>query len=347
MTTRRGGIVAAGHPISAEAAASVLRDGGNAFDAAIAALWTACATEPVLASPGGGGFLLAQPAQGEKTLYDFFVHTPQTRRDEEEFYPITVDFGVAQQVFHVGRGSIAVPGFVRGLFDVHREQGTLPMTRLVEPAVEAARAGVVLTEYQAYLLDVVSPIFQIAHDVRDVFACDAEPSREEEEPSPRLKQAGDRYCNGALAETLEELAVGGDDLLYEGDLAAEIEKLCLGGGGHVTRQDLSSYRVIRREPLERRYRSATLAFNPPPSSGGVLIAFALELLARYDLKGLGFGSSLHARSCSSRSWRRPTEFGLRRWLMVCLEPMFWAPSSSSDTRERSPTRRRVVAERPT
>lgn len=294
MTERRGGIVAAGHPISAEAAASILRDGGNAFDAAIAALWTACATEPVLASPGGGGFLLAQPAQGEKTLYDFFVHTPRTRRNEEEFYPITVDFGVAQQMFHVGRGSVAVPGFVRGLFDVHRDHATMPMTRLVEPAVEAARAGVALTDYQAYLLEVVSPIFRIAHDVREVFACEAKSPPEREEPSPRLKQAGERYCNGALADTLEALAVEGDDLFYEGDLAAEIEGLCLVGGGHVTRQDLSSYRVIRREPLERRYRSATIAFNPPPSSGGVLIAFSLELLSRYNVTNLGFGSGAHA-----------------------------------------------------
>lgn len=295
MTERIGGIVAAGHPISAEAAASILRDGGNAFDAAIAALWTACATEPVLASPGGGGFLLAQPARGETTVYDFFVHTPRARRGEEEFYPITVDFGVAQQVFHVGRGSVAVPGFVRGLFDVHRDHATLPMTCLVEPAVEAARSGLALTDYQAYLLDVVSPIFRIARDVKEVFACDDETAPEGDEPSPRLKQAGDRYCNGALAKTLEALAVEGDDLFYEGDLAAEIEGLCLDGGGHVTRQDLSSYRVIRREPLERRYRTATLAFNPPPSSGGVLIAFSLELLVRHDLGCLGFGSASHAK----------------------------------------------------
>jgi gamma-glutamyltranspeptidase/glutathione hydrolase len=293
VTERRGGIVAAGHPISAEAAAGVLRDGGNAFDATIAALWTACATEPVLASPGGGGFLLAQPAQGEATLYDFFVHTPGTRRKEEEFYPITVDFGIAQQMFHVGRGAVAVPGFVRGLFEVHREQGLLPMKRLVEPAIEAARAGVELTTYQAYLLDVVRPIFQITQDVREVFACDAE-SHGADSPPPRLKQSGERYCNSALAESLESLAAEGDGLFYEGDLAEKIEQLCLTGGGHVTRDDLSSYRVIRREPLRRRYRTATLELNPPPSSGGVLIAFSLELLSRFGLKQLGFGSAAHA-----------------------------------------------------
>ena len=101
----------------------MLEEGGNAFDAVIAALWTACAAEPVLASPGGGGFLLAHPAEGSTSLYDFFVHTPRKRQKQEEFYPITVDFGVAQQAFHVGRGAVAVPGFVRGLFDVHRDPG--------------------------------------------------------------------------------------------------------------------------------------------------------------------------------------------------------------------------------
>ena len=294
-TTRRG-LVAAGHGITAQAAADVLSEGGNAFDAVIAALWTACAAEPVLASPGGGGFLLARPAGGSMCFYDFFVQTPRARREEQEFYPIDVDFGVARQTFHVGRGAIAVPGFVRGIFDVHRDHATLPMTLLVQPAVEAARSGVELTDYQAYLLDVVRPIFSIAQDVQEVFACEAEgASFGDALLARRLKGAGERYCNGALANTLEALARGGDGLFYEGELANEIERLCRDGGGHLTCEDLAAYRVIKRAPLERRYRSATLFFNPPPSSGGVLIAFSLELLSRHDLADLGFGTSAYVQ----------------------------------------------------
>ena len=108
------GAVAAGHEETAEAAALMLREGGNAFDAALAALCCACVAEPVLASLGGGGFLLARPVDGEPLLYDFFVQTPRRKRplDQVEFRPIVADFGAAQQEFHIGLGAAATPGAV-------------------------------------------------------------------------------------------------------------------------------------------------------------------------------------------------------------------------------------------
>ena len=116
------GAVAAGHLKTAEAAKLILEAGGNAFDAALAALCAACVVEPVLTSLGGGGFLLARRNSGETGLFDFFVQTPGRKRpvDQIDFHPIVADFGTAQQEFHIGSGSIATPGTVRGLFDVHR-----------------------------------------------------------------------------------------------------------------------------------------------------------------------------------------------------------------------------------
>ena len=119
------GAVAAGHPLTAEAAGEVLRAGGNAFDAALAGLCAACVVEPVLASLGGGGFTLALPAAERPRLYDFFVQTPGRRLPAEdlEFNRIDVDFGSTTQGFHIGRGTAAVPGLVRGLFEVHEALG--------------------------------------------------------------------------------------------------------------------------------------------------------------------------------------------------------------------------------
>ena len=274
------GCVAAGHPVTAEAAAEVLRAGGNAFDAALAALAAACVAEPVLASLGGGGFLLARPADGPARLFDFFVHTPQRRRPpaEAHAYPIVTDWGTAQQEFNIGLGTAAVPGVVRGMFAVHRALGRLPMSEIFAPAAAAAREGVVLTPFQAYLMTLVGPIYLGNPASRALF--DA--------------SEGERQRNPDLADLLESLAQGGDRLFYDGDVAAAIADHCQHGGGHLTRDDLRRYTAVVRDPLTVRYRDATVTTNPPPCAGGTLIAFGLALLNRCNLAGLAFGSPEHA-----------------------------------------------------
>lgn len=266
------GAIASGHPLTSAAAEEILRDGGNAFDAIIAAHCTACVVEPVLASLGAGGYLLAEPGDGPCRVYDFFTQTPRNRRAQDlDFYPISADFGTIHQEFHIGRGSTAAPGSVRGMFEIHRDLGSLPMRRLVEPAVRHARDGVTLNAMQAAIMNIVSPIYLATDSAREVFA------------SRRLSgatlQEGERLVQPALAETLEALATEGDRLFYEGDIAEAIAARNA-RGGLLTLEDLARYRVERRRPLRLRYRDAELLINPPPSSGGVLIGFALALLDR-------------------------------------------------------------------
>lgn len=274
------GCVAAGHPVTAEAAAAVLRAGGNAFDAALAALYTACVAEPVLASLGGGGFLLARPASGAPRMFDFFVHTPQRRRpaSEAHAYPIVTDWGAAQQEFQIGLGTAAVPGIVRGIFAVHRALGRVPMADIVAPAAAAARDGVAVTPFQAYLMTLVAPIYLGTPETRALFT----------------GAEGDRIRSPEAAAVLEALGRDGDDLFYAGDVAATIADTCRRGGGHITREDLARYAVVVRDPLTVRYRDAAVTTNPPPSAGGTLIAFGLGLLQRADLRDLAFGSPAHA-----------------------------------------------------
>jgi gamma-glutamyltranspeptidase/glutathione hydrolase len=247
----------------------------------------ACVAEPVLTSLGGGGFLTARDATGGTRVYDFFVQTPRRKRpqDEIELYPVVADFGTAQQEFHIGLGALATPGTVRGLFDIHRELGTLPMRRIVEPAIAAARDGVPLNRLQAYVFSVVAPIYLATPEARALYASPKDPRR--------LHGEGEVLRQSELADALELLAIEGDRLFYEGEMGQSLLGLCADQGGQLGAADLTSYRTVIRDPLQRDYRDARLQLNPPPSSGGLLIAFALALLEQEDLGAGPFGGEGH------------------------------------------------------
>ena len=281
------GCVAAGHPVTARAAAEVLRAGGNAFDAALAGIAAACVAESVLASPGGGGFLLARPADAPARIYDFFVHTPRVRRPQEEVnaHPVVTDWGTTQQEFQIGPGTAATPGLVRGLFAIHADLGRMPMPQIFAPAVAAAHAGVEVTPFQAYLMTLVAPIYLGEPETRALFG-NAEGGS---------LNRGDLLRNPELGALFEHLGREGDRLFHEGDVADAIVEQCRTRGGHITHDDLRNYRVAVRTPLTLRYRDATLTTNPPPSAGGTLIAFGLGLLSRVDLTNVAFGSPEHLR----------------------------------------------------
>lgn len=277
------GLVSAGHIETARAAQAVLQAGGNAFDAAVAAAFAACAAEPVFTSLGGGGFLLARAAGRPEILYDFFVQTPKRRRpsSEIEFYPIHADFGPTTQEFHVGMGSVATPGMIAGLLAVHGELGSLPIAEVVAPARHLAREGVLVTAFQEYLFQVVRPIYLATEEARRVFQSAARPGE--------LPRDGERIRFPELADTIDTLAQRGAAWFYEGEgaelLAEQSRDL-----GHVTREDLKSYRVERRKPLEFFYRGRRLLTNPPPSCGGILIAFTLGLLEKSGTAPAAAGS---------------------------------------------------------
>lgn len=281
------GAVAAGHPLTVAAAEEILQEGGNAFDAIVAAHFCACVVEPVLASLAGGGYMLAQKAGTDPQVYDFFVQTPRSSKlpVSPDFFPIHADFGTVSQEFHIGLGAIAVPGSVRGMFDIHRDLCTLPVSRLVEPAIKAAREGVQFNRLQARIFDIVSPIYSATPEARQTYSSPLRPGSLVGEHE-LLKQP-------ALADTLDSLASEGDKFFYEGEIAKKIGQLCAEGGGYLTWDDMRHYQVIRRKSLQLSYRNARLFTNPPPASGGVLIAMALKLLEQQDLSTFGFGSYHH------------------------------------------------------
>jgi gamma-glutamyltranspeptidase/glutathione hydrolase len=269
------GAVAAGHQLTAEAGARILAEGGNAVDACIAAAFMSWVAESPLTGPGAGGFMLVHRARDCSTrLLDFFVATPglgsRTRR-RADMESVDVDFsGESTQMFRIGSASCAVPGAVAGLAAAHRRFGSLPWAMLAEPAIDAARSGVEMTRAQAYLHAILDLILRHTPEGRRIYG----------HGRSRLGP-GDTLRLPDLADTLERLAERPSDL-YAGDLGRRIVHHLRETGGSVTADDLSRYRVIWRTPVTARFRGCVFESNPPPSSGGVLIAYGLSLLDRLD-----------------------------------------------------------------
>lgn len=285
MSQKTCGVIAAGHQKTAEAGIEMFRNGGNAFDAAVAAILASFVAEPGLTSAAGGGFLLAHTQANQNTLFDFFTQTPRHKRNPAEinFYPVDVDFGGAVQEFHIGLGSMAVPGNLAGVFHVHQKLGRLPFTVVAEPAIHYATNGIVLNNFQYYCLtSVLQPIVITHQEGQQVYKLTGE----------RIDPVGVLVMKD-FAETLAYLAEKGSREFYEGEIASRLVQDCQELGGYLTLEDLNNYRVIEREPLILDYRGNTLLTNPPPSSGGTLIAFALKLLSKVDLAKVGFATAPH------------------------------------------------------
>lgn len=266
------GVVASGHRETSLAAARILEEGGNAFDAVLAGMCAATIAEPMLVSLGGGGFLVAKPKDEKPRVYDFFCQTPGTKKSEDEmdFYPFIADFGWTQQEFHIGMGSIAVPGVVAGIFEAHSDLGRIPLKEVVQPAIDLARSGVVVNEFQAEVLNVLQPIYDATKEAHQLYASP--------EDGSALIKIGERQRFENMATAYEWLAHEGADEFYKGELAHKLIDDCQSHGGLLTLEDLASYKVERRHPVDFNYHGAQIAINPPPSLGGGLVAFALTML---------------------------------------------------------------------
>jgi gamma-glutamyltranspeptidase/glutathione hydrolase len=273
----KGYIIAAGHPLTVEAGEHAFKCGGNAIDALAAAWFAACLSEAVLTSPGGGGFAMVQPASGRPRLYDFFAQTPLRLNPMAHLYPLEADFGSTRQVFHLGAGSIATPGCVAGILQMHADFGSLPLSECVAPAREMSRNGLVVTADSAMLLSVVNDLYQATPEAKQLFG-----SREQQGSCLR---EGERFINRDFEGFLEMLVSEGARWFYEGDISRIVGDYCAGHEGHLTREDFLQYTVEIREPLEVRCNGTTIWLNPPPAMGGTLVALGLLSAARKGCSG--------------------------------------------------------------
>ncbi len=262
--------MAAGNRDTVAAAVSVLRAGGNAFDAALAAGFAAAVTEPGLSSLGGGGFLLAHHASGRQELYDFFVDVPGRGRSaqvrEPHFTPVTVQFAGIAQVFYAGYGSVAVPGCLDGYLMAHARLGRLPLAAVVGPAQRLAEDGFALAPTQADVLQLLTGILSLTKEGRAAFL-----------PHGRLPVAGETLRQPDYADTLARIASGGIQGFASAGLGDVLASAMSEHDGLVGADDLAGYAPVVRAPLSVDYRGCRIATNPPPSFGGSIVMRALSL----------------------------------------------------------------------
>jgi gamma-glutamyltranspeptidase/glutathione hydrolase len=271
MSAAERGVVAAGHPLTAQAGARVLRDGGNAVDATIGAMLVSFVTESLLTGLGAGGHMLVAGAGVEPTLLDFFVAAPTRLGDgsEAELLGVGVSFGDAEQVFHIGPASCGVYGVPAGVCEAQRRWGTVALEELAAPAVALARDGVLLNAGQAYVAEILEDLLTSTPECAALWA-----------PGGRLLREGELLVNPELGDALLRLAHGGAEPFYSGDIAAAVCSWLSDRGGSLCAADLAGYAAIEREPARMAYRDREILTNPPPSAGGTLLAYALALLDR-------------------------------------------------------------------
>jgi gamma-glutamyltranspeptidase / glutathione hydrolase len=270
------GVVAAGHPLTAQAGARVLREGGNAVDATVAAMLTSFAAEPLLTGLGAGGYMLVAGGGQEPTLLDFFVQAPSDPRASgtegqavAELQAVDVSFGDAAQVFHIGPASCGVYGAPAGVCEAARRWGTIALGDLAAPAAALARAGVALNHGQAYIAEILADLLTSTPECAALWA-----------PDGRVLREGEVLHNVDLGDALQRLGSDGAEPFYGGDIAAAVCDWLGARGGWLSSEDLARYDAIEREPVRMPYRDREVLTNPPPSAGGTLLAYALALLDR-------------------------------------------------------------------
>jgi len=257
----QGAGIAGGHEKTCEIALDVMQAGGNAVDAAIAAFAAMFVTEPAMASPGGGGFATVLPVSGQGVVFDFFCHTPKTKKkiDEVSYRPITVDFGDDTELFYAGNGSTSTPGAIAGIFSMHEAMGTMPLAELFSPAVELMKEGVMLNNFQAFDLGLLADIFLMEPFGRSIFMQDQ-----------RLKKQGEWVKMDRLADFMGTLAIEGRDLFYRGEIAKECVRIMRDQGGLLKRDDFDSYQCVKRKPRSFRLDEWQIHTVPQPFLGGAI-----------------------------------------------------------------------------
>jgi gamma-glutamyltranspeptidase/glutathione hydrolase len=270
------GIVASQSEIASKIGADVIKDGGNAVDAAVATAFALAVTHPTAGNIGGGGFIVYRPAAGEPVTYDFREKAPAKSSPTMWLK----DGQYSAELHHNSHMAVGVPGTVAGLHLAWKEQGKLPWKRLVEPAVALARDGFAVSENLARSLKSVLRSMQKYPASVAAFSKNGTPY-----------EAGEMLKQPDLAKTLDRIAAQGPAGFYEGETAALLEKEMAAHGGLITREDLKNYAAARRAPVKGSYRGYDIISMPPPSSGGVALVEMLNVLEGYDLKSFGFSSA--------------------------------------------------------
>jgi gamma-glutamyltranspeptidase/glutathione hydrolase len=321
-------------PHATRAAVEVLRRGGNAVDAAIAAAFLLSVTYPSAGSLGGGGFLLYRSAEGTYFALDFRETAPAALRPEMF---LDQKGQLVPERSTSGGLAVGVPGLVAGLAEAHRRWGTVPWRELVAPAAETADNGIVVSSWNATTLESRERELLASPETRSIFGSDG-----------RILGAGDLLVQPRLATTLRRVASEGAAGFYGGPIAEAIVRTVRSTGGVMVVEDLASYRPAAREPVRGSYRGHGIVSFPPPSSGGVVLLEILGMLERFDLRASGFGSSLtihrmaeaERRAYADRArWLGDPDFNAFAWQVLLDRDYLTSRALTIRDRRATPSRK--------
>ncbi len=272
----RLGMVITQSDIASQVGFQVIKNGGNAIDAAIATALAMAVTHPTAGNIGGGGFIVYRPATGEPMSFDFREVGPARSSPEMWLKDGKYDF----DTHHNSHLSVGVPGTVAGLHMAWKEQGSKPWKELVQPAIALARDG-----------------FEVSHGLARSLAGQLDDFKKypaslaQFSKNGKPYEAGDTLKQPDLAKTLTRIADQGPAGFYEGETAALIEKEMKANGGLITMGDLKAYQAKKRGVVKGTYRGYDIIGMPPPSSGGMAVVQMLNVLEGFDLKANGYGSA--------------------------------------------------------
>jgi gamma-glutamyltranspeptidase/glutathione hydrolase len=276
VAAAHGMVVTAQH-LATRVGVQVLKDGGNAVDAAVAVGYALAVVYPAAGNLGGGGFMTLQLADGRKTFLDFREQAPLAAS-------ANMYLDAAGQVIPgastQGHLAVAVPGTVAGLELARSKYGTQPRATLIAPAIHLAEHGFVLEAGDTQMLAMATPGFQQDPPSAAIFLNDGQPFR-----------SGQRLVQRDLAGTLRHISRKGADGFYKGPVAAALVASSQAGKGILSLADLAHYQAREREPVQCSYRGYGVVSAPPPSSGGVILCEILNILEGYPLQALGFRSA--------------------------------------------------------
>ena len=274
----KNGIVSSASRLASETGVQILKQGGNAVDAAVATAFALAVTWPSAGNIGGGGFLVYHGEDGHATTFDFREKSAIAATEDMYLGP---DGRVQNNSNHIGMLAIGVPGTVAGLYKAHQELGSLPWAELVAPAAKMARDGIPITySLQTGFERSANRFRQYPSSAKKFFKSDGS-----------LYQLGETWVQPDLAHTLDLIQRNGRDGFYRGENAKRLADFMENNGGLITEEDLANYEAIERKPIRGSYRDFDIISMPPPSSGGVALVEMLNILEDYDLSGMGHNTA--------------------------------------------------------
>ena len=274
------GVVAAAHPLAAQAGVEILKKGGNAFDAAIATSFMLNVVEPNASGMGGGGFAIIYVAKEKKTYFvDYREMAPAQARPD--MYQLDEKKQPVNDAPKTGYYASGVPGQLRGMELMHKKFAKMKWADLVAPAIKQSEAGLPVTKnLNGIIMDELERLDKYSPSMdwfKKVYFKDGLPVQE-----------GDVVKNVELTETLKKVAQGGADVFYKGEIADKIDAYyAKKANGWITKADLMKYEARMREPVVGTYRGYTFYTAPPPSSGGLTLANMLNVMEGYDIAKMG------------------------------------------------------------